>query len=135
MREPSKSIWYHLGYALESARHGAQSAQGIRSAGTVRSAKKAPPARQGRPAKKAPRAGKDRSAERRPVSSTLDQLIADTARPSPSYRPTRWQHRESVSGAEPGGWQIKATHLLECVQGPLLARVDAGAPWGWWSAY
>ena len=64
MREPSKSIWYHLGYALESARLGARSAQGVRSAGKVRSAKKAPPA------------GKVRSAERRTVSSTVDQLIA-----------------------------------------------------------
>ena len=64
MREPSKSIWYHLGYALESARHGAQTAQGVRSAERVRSAKKAPPA------------GRGRSAERRPVSSTIDQLIA-----------------------------------------------------------
>ena len=38
MREPSKSIWYQLGYALESARQGAQSAQ------RVGSAKKARPA-------------------------------------------------------------------------------------------
>ncbi len=64
MREPSKSIWYHLGYALESARHGAQSAQEVRSALKIQSAKKAP------------RRGKVRSAERRPVSSTVDQLIA-----------------------------------------------------------
>ena len=64
MREPSKSIWYHLGYALESARHGARSAQEVQSARKVRSAKKAPAA------------GKGRSAERRPVSSTVDQLVA-----------------------------------------------------------
>ena len=64
MREPSKSIWYHLGYALESARQGARSAQEVQSAGKVRSAKKTPPT------------GKGRSAERRPVSSTVDQLIA-----------------------------------------------------------
>ncbi len=32
MREPSKSIWYQLGYALESARHGSQSAREARSA-------------------------------------------------------------------------------------------------------
>ena len=70
MREPSKSIWYHVGYALESARLGARSAQGVRSAQEVRSAGK------GRSAKKGPPAGKGRSAERRPVSSTVDQLIA-----------------------------------------------------------
>ncbi len=59
MREPSKSIWYQLGYALESARHGASSA---RSAAQTRSA------RNGR--------GKTADPERRPVSSTIDQLIA-----------------------------------------------------------
>ena len=64
MREPSKSIWYHLGYALESARHGARSAQEVQSARKVRSAKTTPPA------------GKGRSAERKPVSSTVDQLVA-----------------------------------------------------------
>ncbi len=77
MREPSKSIWYHLGYALESARHGAQSAQ------QVRSAKKAQPAKKGRSA--GPRSagnsgGEATDPERRPVpspvSSTLDRLIA-----------------------------------------------------------
>ncbi len=74
MREPSKSIWYHLGYALESARHGARSA------------------REGRSDEKAPRAGKVESAagagsagdvkseaagpRRLPVSSAVDQLVA-----------------------------------------------------------
>ena len=73
MREPSKSIWYHLGYALESARHGARLAQ------------------EAQPAQKPPRTGKGRSAagsrsalnargkvtdpKPRPVSSTVDQLI------------------------------------------------------------
>ena len=74
MREPSKSIWYQLGYALESARHGARSAR------EVRSAKKAPPAGKGRSAAEARSAGKARGEatdpERRPVSSTIDQLIA-----------------------------------------------------------
>ena len=70
MREPSKSIWYHLGYALESARHGARSAQGVQSARSVRSAGRVPSA------KKAPRTGQGRSTERRPASSTVDQLIA-----------------------------------------------------------
>ncbi len=73
MSEPSKSIWYRLGYALESARHGAQSAQ------QVRSAKKAQPAKKGRSA--GPRSagnsgGEATDPERRPVSSTVDQLIA-----------------------------------------------------------
>ena len=76
MREPSKSIWYHVGYALESARLGARSAQGVRSAQEVRSAGKGRSAGKVRSAKKGPPAGKGRSAERRPVSSTVDQLIA-----------------------------------------------------------
>ena len=74
MREPSKSIWYQLGYALESARHGAQSAR------EVRSAKKAPPAGKGRSAAEARSAGNARGEatdpEPRPVVSTVDQLIA-----------------------------------------------------------
>ena len=76
MREPSKSIWYQLGYALESARHGAQSAQ------RVGSAEKAQPA-EGRSARlrsTGTAAGEATDPERRPisspVSSTLDQLIA-----------------------------------------------------------
>ncbi len=75
MREPSKSIWYHVGYALESARLGARSAQ-ARSAQGVRSAQEVRSAGKGRSAKTGPPAGKSRSAERRPVSSTVDQLIA-----------------------------------------------------------
>ena len=59
MREPSKSIWYQLGYALESARHGASSA---RSTAEARSAPN--------------RRGKAADPERRLVSSTIDQLIA-----------------------------------------------------------
>ncbi len=78
MREPSKSIWYQLGYALESARHGAQSAR------EVRSAKKAPPVGKGRSTGEARSArntpGEATDPERRPVSrpvsSTVDQLIA-----------------------------------------------------------
>ena len=78
MREPSKSIWYQLGYALESARHGAQSAREIRSA------KKAPPVGKGRSTGEARSArntpGEATDPERRPVSrpvsSTVDQLIA-----------------------------------------------------------
>ena len=74
MRAPSKSIWYQLGYALETARHGAQTAREIRSA------KKGPPAENGRSAV-GPRSARNVKGEapdpqRRPVSSTLDQLIA-----------------------------------------------------------
>ncbi len=36
MREPSKSIWFQLGYALETARHGSQSALGVLSAKKTR---------------------------------------------------------------------------------------------------
>jgi hypothetical protein len=64
MREPSKSIWYQVGYALESARHGVRSAQEAQSPGNVRSAKKDPPT------------GKGRSAKPSPASSTVDHLIA-----------------------------------------------------------
>ena len=81
MREPSKSIWYRLGYALELARHGAPSAQESRSGEEALSAKKAP-----RAAKKSGSAAGARSAQKargkatdarsRPVSSTVDQLIA-----------------------------------------------------------
>ena len=81
MREPSKSIWYRLGYALELARHGARSAQESRSGEEALSAKKAP-----RAAKKSGSAAGARSAQKargkatdarsRPVSSTVDQLIA-----------------------------------------------------------
>ena len=74
MREPSKSIWYQLGYALESARHEARSAR------EVRSAKKAPPARKGRSAAEARSAGdalgEATDPQPRPTSSTIDQLIA-----------------------------------------------------------
>ena len=74
MREPSKSIWYQLGYALESARHGAQVAR------KVRSAKKAPPAGKRRSAAEARSArnarGEVTDPERRHVLSTVDQLIA-----------------------------------------------------------
>ena len=92
MREPSKSIWYQLGYALESARHGVQSAQ------RVGSTNKAHPA-EGRSARvhsirnaggestdaerrptsspaRSPTSSPARSPASSPVSSTLDQLIA-----------------------------------------------------------
>ena len=59
MREPSKSIWYQLGYALESARHGASSARSTAQAGSARNGR-----------------GKATDPERRLVSSTIDQLIA-----------------------------------------------------------
>ena len=68
MPEPTKSIWYQLGYALESARHGASSAR------EARSAKKTPRARKGRSARNG--RGEAANPERRPVSSTVDQLIA-----------------------------------------------------------
>jgi hypothetical protein len=80
MREPSKSIWYRLGYALELARHGARSAQESRSGEEALSAKKAPRAAKSgsaagaRSAQKA--RGKATDARSRPVSSTVDQLIA-----------------------------------------------------------
>ncbi len=74
MPEPSKSIWYQLGYALESARHGASSAR------EARSAKKTPRARKGRSTSEARSArngrGEAADPELRPVSSTVDQLIA-----------------------------------------------------------
>ena len=100
MREASKSIWYQLGYALETARHGSQSALGVRSV------KKAQPAENGRSTRRsAPRSarrsapearsagkvrGKAADPERRPVSSAVDQLIATGtglrgARPFPTY--------------------------------------------------
>ena len=80
MRAPSKSIWYQLGYALESARHGLQAAQ------RVGFANKAQPAEgrsvRVRSTRKA--GGESTDADRRPasspasapVSSTLDQLIS-----------------------------------------------------------
>lgn len=61
MREPSKTIWYQLGYALESARHGARSARKVRSAD------------------KTPQPEEDQPARRRPVSSTVDQLVTTGA--------------------------------------------------------
>jgi hypothetical protein len=64
MREPSKSIWYQVGYALESARHGVRSAQEAQSTGKAQSAKKTPSKAKGS------------SAKRSPVSSPVDQLIA-----------------------------------------------------------
>ncbi|MEC9242371.1 MAG: hypothetical protein VYA48_06900, partial [Gemmatimonadota bacterium] len=62
MREPSKSIWYQLGYALESARHGASSARSTAEARSVPN-----------------RRGKAADPERRLISSTMDQLIATGA--------------------------------------------------------
>ncbi|MCH7891681.1 MAG: hypothetical protein IH921_09275 [Gemmatimonadetes bacterium] len=79
MPEPSKSIWYHLGYALESARRGAQAVQSAGKAqtgGKVRSGGKTRSGGKGRVAKRARSNVKDRSAEPRPVSSAVDQLIA-----------------------------------------------------------
>ena len=80
MREPSKSIWYRLGYALELARHGARSAQESRSGEEALSAKKAPRAAKSGSAARARTAqkarGKATDARSRPVSSTVDQLIA-----------------------------------------------------------
>ncbi len=76
MREPSKSIWYQLGYALESARHGLQSAQRVGSANKAQPAEGNPI--QVRPTRNA--GGEftdvDRGPASSPVSSTLDQLIA-----------------------------------------------------------
>ena len=74
MREPSKSIWYRLGYALESARHGARSAQKARSVEKVRGAAKGGSAAEARSAREA--RGEATEPRNRPVSSTLDQLIA-----------------------------------------------------------
>jgi hypothetical protein len=72
MREPSKSIWYHLGYALESARRGAHSAQEDRSARAPRVAT----SKSAAGARSAPNAEGDAPDRKRtPVSSTLDQLI------------------------------------------------------------
>ena len=74
MGKATKSIWYHLGYALESARHGARSAQEVRSAektlgrGRGRSSDKA------RSSRKV--SGEAREPERRSRSSMVDQLIA-----------------------------------------------------------
>lgn len=71
MREPSKSIWYQLGYALESARHGARSAQEVRSAKAPRVAINRSAAARSAPNKQ----GDATDPKRTPVSSTLDQLI------------------------------------------------------------
>lgn len=74
MREPSKSIWYHLGYALESASHGARTAQ------EARSAKKSPPEGKDGSADGTRSSRRVRGAasdpESKPVSSAVDQLIA-----------------------------------------------------------
>ncbi len=86
MREPSKSIWYQLGYALETARHGSQSALGLRSVKKTRAAENGRPTRGSsrrssrRSSPEARSAGEVRGKEaepaRRPVSSAVDQLIA-----------------------------------------------------------
>ena len=80
MREPSKSIWYRLGYALELARHGARSAQESRSGEETPSAKEAPRAAKSGSATRAQSAqkarGKATDARSRPVSSNMDHLIA-----------------------------------------------------------
>ncbi len=73
MSEPSKSIWYRLGYALESARHGAQSAQQDRSSNKVQPAEEDGAAR---PRSARNSGGEATDPKRRPVSSTVDQLIA-----------------------------------------------------------
>jgi hypothetical protein len=74
MREPSKSIWYRLGYALELARHGARSGEEALSAKKApRAVKKIGSAGEARSAQKA--SGKATDARSRPVSSTVDQLI------------------------------------------------------------
>jgi len=75
MREPSKSIWYRLGYALELARHGARSGKEALSAKKApRAVKKSGSAGEARSAQKA--SGKGTDASSRPVSSTVDKLIA-----------------------------------------------------------
>ena len=74
MREPSKSIWYQLGYALETFRHGARSAREVRSTKEARSAGKGRSTAEARSAGNA--RGEATDPERRPVSSTVDQLIA-----------------------------------------------------------
>jgi hypothetical protein len=66
MGEASKSIWYHLGYALESASHGARSAQ------EARSTQVASPEGEGDP----PEGTLTKRPEVRPVFSPVDQLIA-----------------------------------------------------------
>jgi hypothetical protein len=71
MGEPSKSIWYRLGYALESARHGARSAQESQSAKGARKGRSAAGARSTQKAR-----DKATDARPQPVSSTVDQLIA-----------------------------------------------------------
>ena len=84
MGEPSKSIWYHLGYALETARQGARSAQ---KAPTTRKGGSAAEARTaGDPRGRTPGDAPDRSADNlpdhstgpeiKPFSSPVDQLIA-----------------------------------------------------------
>ena len=74
MREPSKSIWYHLGYALESARHGARSAQNAQSVTKAPRTGKSTSADGARSARKA--RGEATAPRNRPVSSTVDQLVA-----------------------------------------------------------
>jgi len=73
-------MWYRLGYALELARQGARSAQESRSGEEAVSAKKAPRAAKSGSAAGAQSTqkarGKATDARSRPVSSTVDQLIA-----------------------------------------------------------
>lgn len=74
MHELSKSIWYHLGYAIESASQGAREAQ------EVRSAKESSPVKKGGSADGTRSSGKVRARSRdrqnKPASSAVDQLIA-----------------------------------------------------------
>lgn len=74
MGEPSRSIWYHLGYALETARHRAASAQGARSTEKTSRPERGRSADRARSARKV--RGKATESERTPISSTVDQLIA-----------------------------------------------------------
>ena len=74
MPQPSKSIWYHLGYALESASHGAQAAQEARSAKNAPLEAKGTAARESRSSRKVH--GRSTDPERKPVSSAVDQFIA-----------------------------------------------------------
>ena len=74
MREPSKSIWYHLGYALESARRGAGSAREAQSAKKAPRVTKSRSAAGARSSQNAP--GDATDPKSRPASSTVDQLIS-----------------------------------------------------------
>ncbi len=80
MGKVSKSIWYHLGYALETARHGARSAQEARPDQEARPAQVDSPAEKSQTAEETKTVGGPRGRSERPevgpAFSPIDQLLA-----------------------------------------------------------